>query len=292
MLNVFVAFGFLFGAIIGSFANCLAWRLYHNENLWGRSKCPKCQQQISWYDNVPILSFLLLGAKCRHCKVAIAWQYPLAELIIGALFAWVAYFHLAGLDLMTMLQTVSTVNAVSMLILRDWLVLFFLSVIFIMDFKWYVVADEISITAVVVIFLVNVMLGLIYPELAGDLIWHKLLLAIGVGAGVFAAQYYLSGGTWVGAGDMRIGALMGAVLGWTGVLTGLFLAYFVGAVFAVGLVLAGKKKMNFKNLIKAPAEPEEAMILPFGPFLAVGTLIAMFYGEALMTWYTNLYLFF
>jgi prepilin signal peptidase PulO-like enzyme (type II secretory pathway) len=292
MLIFFLVFSFVFGLVMGSFANCMAWRLYQGEGLWSRSHCPKCLKRIAWFDNIPLLSFLLLKMKCRHCRQGIAWQYPLAELVVGLLFAFVFYYHFGSMTDLTIAQTISSFNIISLSCLRDWLVISFLAIIFIMDFKWYVVADEISLLAIAVIFLINLSLGLAWPELAGAFIWWKLLLAMALGAGVFALQHLLSGGAWVGSGDIRLGALMGATLGWTAVLTGLVLAYFIGAVFAIILVITGRKKLNFRNLLKAPAEPTQEMILPFGPFLAIGTVVAMFYGEALVTWYQTLFFIF
>ncbi len=80
MIIFITSFVFLLGLIIGSFLNCLIWRLHKKESMLGRSYCPKCGQQIAWYDNIPILSFVFLGGKCRHCRKEISWQYPAVEL--------------------------------------------------------------------------------------------------------------------------------------------------------------------------------------------------------------------
>src|SRR3989339_721403 len=87
MIYLYVAFSFIFGLIIGSFINCLIWRLHEKEGLWNRSYCPKCKHKISWYDNVPVLSFIFLLGKCRNCKEKISYQYPLIELLTAILFA-------------------------------------------------------------------------------------------------------------------------------------------------------------------------------------------------------------
>ncbi len=290
MFYFFLTASFIFGTMMGSFLNCLAWRLYHGEGLWTRSHCPKCNKQIAWYDNVPLFSWLALGAKCRHCRQPISKQYPLAELIIGIIFAFAFYYRFNGLGDFALIDQISSWNISSLSLLRDWIIISFLSAIFIMDVKWYVVADEISIPGVIVVFLFSLALGIFFPAVAVGFVWTKLLLATAVGAGFFALQYFASGGRWVGGGDIRIGALMGAALGWPGVLTALCLAYGIGAIISVYLVIIKKKqKFSFKHLWQpADVEPAEATIIPFGPFLAIGTLIAMFWGERIISWYLGL----
>ena len=86
MFYLTLFFIFIFGLIIGSFLNCLVWRLHTGEGMMNRSYCPKCKQQIAWYDNIPVLSFVLLGGKCRHCRQKISWQYPVVELATGIFF--------------------------------------------------------------------------------------------------------------------------------------------------------------------------------------------------------------
>jgi len=83
---IVLIFVFLFGLIIGSFLNCLIWRLHKEEKMSGRSYCPKCEKIIAWHDNIPVLSFILLGGKCGHCGKPISWQYPIIELATGVLF--------------------------------------------------------------------------------------------------------------------------------------------------------------------------------------------------------------
>ncbi|MFA7601286.1 MAG: prepilin peptidase, partial [Patescibacteria group bacterium] len=94
MESFFIFFMFLFGLIIGSFLNCLIWRLYKEETVLGRSYCPKCGQELKWYDNIPVLSFIFLKGRCRFCNDKISWQYPLVEIITGLLFAFSYYFSL------------------------------------------------------------------------------------------------------------------------------------------------------------------------------------------------------
>jgi len=265
MYIIFSLFVIFFGACIGSFLNCLAWRLYHNESLWGRSACPKCHKMIAWYDNVPLLSWLALGGKCRHCQKKIAIQYPLVELATACLFllAFKMAFPL-GISISELYNLQFSFSSL-MPLLRDWVLISFLVIIFIMDLRWMVVADEVSISAIVVIFLLNLSLGLS---------WSLLLGSAVVGGGFFALQYAISRGRWVGGGDIRIGALMGVALGWPLTLVALMLAYFSGAL--VGVILIAVKKKG----LKSP--------LPFGVFLAPATLVALWWGPRIWQWYVNL----
>ncbi len=267
MAVIFCLFVIFFGACMGSFLNCLAWRLYHNESLWGRSRCPQCHKMIAWYDNVPLLSWLALGGKCRHCQKKIAINYPLAELATAILFLLAFRFHFSD-DEVNLLSTLNfqLYNLKLLLpLFRDWLLISFLFVIFLMDLRWMVVADEVSLTAIVVIFIFNICLGSS---------WSLLLSSAIIGGGFFALQYVVSHGRWVGGGDIRIGALMGVALGWPLTLVALMLAYFSGAF--VGLALIAFKKKG----LKSP--------LPFGVFLAPATLVALWWGQTIWQWYTNL----
>jgi len=290
MFIFWLSFAFLFGSMMGSFLNCLVWRLYHDESLWTRSHCPKCQHQIAWYDNIPLFSFLVLRARCRHCQVRIHWQYFATELALALLFAFAFWYRFQGLSDFILIEQISSWNIHSLSLLRDWLIIAFFSAIFIMDYQWYVVADEISLPGIISVFIFSLVLGWLWPDLAAAFSWSNLILATLVGAGFFSLQYYLSGGRWVGAGDIRIGALMGASLGWPGILVGLALAYFIGSLASIYLIAVRQKQsFSFKHLWE-PGEPTEQAIIPFGPFLALGALIALFYGEAIITWYQNLIL--
>jgi len=252
----------LVGLVIGSFLNCLAWRFHKKDTIGGRSRCPKCSAKIHWYDNLPILSFIILRARCRSCHQKISWQYPLVELITAGLFFFSFYYHTGylvnNLDVLRDIHFVVT-------ILRDWFLLSSLTMIFIMDLRWYIIVDKVSLPAAAIVLILNLWLGM--P-------WPGLLLSAIIGAGFFLLQFIVSGGKWIGGGDIRLGLLMGLALGWPHILVALFLAYFLGAIVGLGLMLAGKKKFGSK--------------LPFGTFLTIATAITMFYGQELMNFYFNL----
>ena len=265
MFNLeFLFIGFL-GAIMASFVNCLAWRLYHGQNLWSRSGCPKCHRQIAWYDNVPLFSYLALAGRCRHCHKKISLQYFVVELAMAMLFllAWHKYFPMG--DLLWQLSYLKFNFFNLKLLARDWLLICILTVIFLMDLKWYVVADAVSLPAIIVIFLINWSLGL--P-------WLNLISSAIIGAGFFGLQYVVSRGRWVGEGDIRLGALLGVMLGWPLTLLALMLAYFSGALVGIGLLVGQKKGLK--------------SAVPFGAFLAPAALVALWWGQIIWHWYLGL----
>ncbi|NUM25522.1 MAG: prepilin peptidase [Candidatus Buchananbacteria bacterium] len=241
---------FIFGLIIGSFLNVVIARLGKKKSFWsGRSECPKCKYQINWYDNIPVISFIILRGRCRNCHQSISWQYPMVELATALMFVWI--YTVFGLGAKFFIYSVFSS---------------FLMVLFVYDLKHYLILDRVSVPAMIVAFLGNIYLG------AG---LADLLLGSAIGAGFFAAQYFISGGRWVGDGDIRLGAVMGLMLGWKFVLVALFIAYLTGATVGVFLMMLKKKKMSSE--------------VPFGPFLTLATFITMLYGRELINWYFNLF---
>jgi len=238
----------LFGLTAGSFLNCVVYRLENNQSfLTGRSFCPKCKHVLAWYDLMPVLSFLLLGGKCRHCQKKISFQYPLVEIAVALLFLAIFYYRLP---------------------VFSYFLSLFLIVIFIYDLKHYLILDKVIYPAIGI--------TLVYDALRSDLLGRSDLLISAIGAsGFFLLIVLASRGKWMGVGDIKLAFLMGLILGWPNILVALFFAFFSGATIGVGLVLAQRK--SFKSEV------------PFGPFLVAGTLVAMFYGQALINWYLNLY---
>ncbi len=245
MIFVFV---FIFGLALGSFLNVVINRLGSEKSaLRGRSVCPHCRVLIAWYDNIPLISFIVLGARCRSCHQKISWQYPLVEL--GTAIALVLlYFRF---DIMPTFWGYALFTA-------------FLIIIFVYDLKTYLILDWVSVPAMGIAYIVNMLLG-------RDVV--SLLLGAALGAGFFAAQFFLSRGRWVGDGDIRLGAVMGLMLGWQLLLVALFIAYVVGA--AVGVVLLALRRKQASSQV------------PFGPFLTLATFVTLLYGQELLTWYVN-----
>lgn len=255
-----VIFSLLFGLIIGSFLNCLIWRLYEGESMFGRSHCRSCKKVISWYDNLPVLSYFLLGGKCRHCKKHISWQYPIVELVVGMLFMfsfWKLSQKFGAIELWTFNNF--------LVLLRDWFLISVLTIIFVMDLRWYVILDKVSLVAAFFLLVINLYLGIS---------WQSLLISATIGIGFFLIQFIISRGRWIGGGDIRLGLLLGFALGWPYILAIIFLAYMIGSIFGILLLVAGKKQWGSK--------------VPLGTFLSIAALIVLFYGQVIINWYLKL----
>jgi prepilin signal peptidase PulO-like enzyme (type II secretory pathway) len=270
MTSFFLITVFILGLIIGSFLNCLIWRLHKKETILGRSYCPECRRQIFWYDNIPLLSYLLLHGKCRHCQKRISYQYPLVEFVVGALFV-LAFFYNFPVQSSFFLDGQFSMIALLTLI-RDWLLICVMVIIFVYDLRWYLILDVVSLPASLVFLIFNLVID--YLKFNGSLpanVWQGLLFSGIIGMSFFLLQFIISKGRWIGGGDIRLGLLMGLALGWPNILVALFIAYILGSVVGVGLIMAGKKQWGSQ--------------VPFGVFLSVATIISLFWGSQLLNWY-------
>jgi len=174
-LIIFI-FVFIFGLALGSFFNVVIWRIHSLKSIIKpRSFCPNCRSSIKWVDNIPLISFLMLRGKCRHCQKSISWQYPLVEFSTGLLFAWL--YTVFGL----------TPIFFSLVIFTSFLI-----ILFVYDARYYIIPDQISLPAIVIAFIVNIFLGVS---------WLNLLIGMVLGAGFFLFQFLISGGRWIGGGD-------------------------------------------------------------------------------------------
>lgn len=249
METLILIFSGLFGLIFGSFLNVCIYRIPKNKSLaWPPSACPKCGKPIKPYDNIPVLSYIFLGGKCRNCKNPISIQYPIVELLTGALtmlFVW--HLHLTP-------WTFVVLAAVYSLII--------LSVI---DLELMIIPDRFSLGLIG--------LGLAFawlnPNFSG-LWWQKELSSLlGASVGLFGVLAIALIGTWwfkkeaMGGGDVKLMGGIGALIGWEGVITTVIFASFLGLVYALFLMCFKDKK------------GEDA--IPFGPFLSMGALINLFY---------------
>ena len=265
---------FVLGLIIGSFINCIIYRLHLKQSfLHGRSFCPGCKKQINWYDNIPLLSYILLKAKCRFCRQQISIHYPLVEFISAALFLIVFIVQAAALNFN--LLAFSSFDI--LILLRNWLFTSILILIFIYDLKYYLILDKVILPAILASIFFNLILLIFSPQysLAALFIgfgWY--LLAALVCASFFLIQFLVSRGKWIGGGDIRLGALMGFMLGWPNVLVALFLSYILGSI--VGLILILSRQKTFKSQI------------PLGTFLTIGTFITLLFGQQILAWYLKL----
>lgn len=258
---------FIYGLMIGSFLNVVILRLDEAETIInGRSHCPKCKTNLAWYDLVPVISYILLQGKCRYCKKPISWQYPIVELAT-AIFL-VLTFRLASVQAMTTDWQIAWMAFYTIIIAA-------LVVIFFYDLYHYVIPDEIVWPAIILVSVFR--LAAVY--IGGNDIgigMEMILLGGLVGAGVPAALALPSRGTWMGYGDIKLGALIGLLLGYPLILFGLFGAFVIGGVIGIVLLLEHKKKLT--------------SMIPFGPFMVSGTLIAIFWGNAIINWYLGLFM--
>ncbi|MDP2910421.1 MAG: prepilin peptidase [bacterium] len=266
MLNLFV---FLFGLAIGSFLNCVIYRLEKKQSfLKGRSYCPHCRHILSWQDLIPVFSFLILRGKCRYCQKKISWQYPLAELATGILFILIFNFLIFNF-----------VNNFLIFKFLFWILIScFLIIIFVYDLKHYIIPDKVIYPAILLT------LGFRICDFIGN--WELGIGNLGAisnyfGAALGGAMFFLmivliSRGKWMGVGDIKLAFLIGLLLGWPNTLLALFLAFLIGAIIGLGLIILKKKTIKSE--------------LPFGPFLILGIYIALFFGEKMINWYLSLFL--
>jgi prepilin signal peptidase PulO-like enzyme (type II secretory pathway) len=239
---------FSLGLFCGSFANVIIDRLAKKKGgiFFGRSVCPHCQHTLNPLDLIPLLSFIFLKGKCRYCQKKISLQYPIVELLMGIIF-------LLPVLLPTTYQPTT------------YLLLFALTTISIYDILYLEIPDQISLPTIGLILLASVLQLPLAPTITDALIGAAIPLAF------FSLQILISRGRWIGGGDLRLGAIMGLALGWEKTLVALLVAYVSGAIFGLtGLLL---KKLSRQSAV------------PFGPFLAWGTVVALFYGENIIQWY-------
>lgn len=237
------------GLAVGSFISCLVWRLHSGRSVWERhSVCPFCLHLLGFKDLWPIGSYLLGRGRCRYCREKISWQYPATEAATAILFL-LAYWRFG-------LGWPLAVNC---------LFLGVLLLIFIYDLKYYQILDKVVLPAIA--------LGLAFNLWLGAELWRLLLGGL-IGGGWFLVQWLISRGRAVGDGDIRLGLLLGVMLGWPAVILALFLAYISGAVASLVLLLAGKKSLQ------SP--------MPLGVFLAGGGAVCLFFGQEIINWYLKL----
>lgn len=260
---------FIFGLCIGSFLNVVILRLRAGEKfVAGRSRCPKCKKELSWSENIPLLSFMMLKGKCRGCHQKISWQYPLVELITGLIFV--------GSFIFIFYQNFSFVYAIALL-LYYFFIISFLIIIFVYDLKYYLILDKIILPAIIFVFVAQGFLWLIKNDFSFSLFinyYSLLIFSAIIISGFFLSQYLISKGRWMGGGDIRLGFLMGLILGWPNCLVALSLAYVLGLIVAMPLLIFGKKKMSSR--------------IPFGTLLSLATLSSLFWGTEILNWYLNM----
>ena len=238
----------VFGLVLGSFLNVVIARLPERRSLLApRSACPVCGAPIAWYDNVPLLSFVVLRGRCRACATPIPWRYPLVEAMTAVLLAaaWVEFG-----------PTLEFAVAAALLAA--------LLAITVIDLRHQIIPDAITFP--------GILAGITANVATRHLGWADVALGIVLGGGIFFVIIVASRGG-MGAGDMKLGAMLGAFLGWKITLFGLMVGVVLGGAWAVALMALGVR--GRKDAI------------PFGPFLALGGATALFWGEGVVKWYVS-----
>lgn len=237
------------GLLIGSFLNAWIYRMEIGKSVFsGRSRCPSCGKILGPLELIPLVSYFIQKGRCKGCKSNIPVQYAAIEAVTGALFALTYLVH----------------KDLSASAFRDFVFIGALLVIFVFDLKHSLIPDQVVIGAAVGAFFWNFLLGMQI---------QSLLFGAVFGGGFFLFQYLISRGRWIGAGDIRVGVMMGAMLGPPLTLVALFISYISGALIGIFLLARGKAKFG--------------STIPFGTFLTVGTTTALFFGDRILSWYLN-----
>ena len=247
-------FVFLLGAILGSFINVCIYRLPKEQSiLYPPSHCPCCGNSIRFYDNIPIVSYFILAGKCRQCKEPISFRYPVVEGLSGLLS--VALFIKYGITIQFLLFLAFTSS---------------LLIITFIDFDYQIIPDIISIPGIFfgigASFFIPLMSWL--ESLIGILSGGGLLLLVAIG------YKWLTGREGMGGGDVKLLAMIGAWLGWKAIPFILLLSSMIGVILGGGAGLIARKGLKSK--------------IPFGPFLSLASIIYIFFGQELITWYLRL----
>lgn len=269
MLTV-ILFLFLVGVCFGSFLNVVILRSAKKKQfVSGRSICPKCQYKIAWYDNIPVLSYLILGGVCRNCKKRISIVYPVVEFLTGVFFVWwfligFGFFRLVGSP-WSIVQPVFWLAVGLMFI-----------VIFVSDLLFMVIPFGLNIFLFLWALLYKLML-----VASGNMRMVDFLISLVLGfalAGAFLLINKITnkirGVDGFGFGDVYLSPTLGLLLGWPRLAVGIFTAFIIGSLVGLVLIAMGKKS--------------KGDYLPFGPFLVLGTTIALVYGSALWHLYWSL----
>jgi leader peptidase (prepilin peptidase)/N-methyltransferase len=236
------------GLLIGSFLNVVIARVPEGRSLWRPgSACPGCGAAIAWHDNIPVLSFLALRGRCRACSVPIPWRYPIVETLTAALFAAAAWRFGPTLDAVAAAALLAGLVAIT-----------------VVDLEHQIIPDVLSLP--------GILAGVLANLATGRLPWLESIMGVLVGGGVFLAIILASGGG-MGGGDMKLGAMLGAFLGWKVVLLSMLVAVVAGGILAVALIATG---------VRGRKDP-----IPFGPFLALGGAVGLFWGERVLQWYLS-----
>jgi len=269
----------VFGAVIGSFLNVVIHRLPLEESVvFPNSRCPSCGAVIAFYDNIPVLSWIMLGAKCRGCKGRISFRYPAVELLTALLFVAVAMHD--GLSVALPFDLVF-VSALVALIFIDAEHMLLPNVITYPGIVFAAVA-RIAIPLLSGTTYFDDVPSLAHGALAGSPIWVTSLAGAAIGALFGGGSLWLMGWTWeklrgveaMGLGDVKMMFMVGAYLGWRLTILTIFVGVLTGSI--IGIVLMARQR-----------DRNMQMLLPFGIFLGVGAIFSLLFGVHLVEWYAG-----
>ena len=269
----------IFGAIIGSFLNVVIHRVPLEESIvMPSSRCPSCGATIAFYDNVPVLSYLMLGGRCRGCKVRISARYPAVEALTALL--WLAVVWRDGLSIALPFDLVF-VTAITALIF--------------IDAEHMILPNVITYPGIVFALIARIAIPLLSGQphfddlpmlmnglLSGMPVWAASLIGAFIGALVGGGSLWLMGWTWeklrgieaMGLGDVKMMFMVGAYLGWRLTILNIFLGVLSGSLIGMALMARqGKRDMQ--------------MLLPFGVFLGIGAIVALLIGSYMVEWYAG-----
>lgn len=284
---------FIFGTALGSFLNLVSDRVVKGGKIVAdHSKCDKCGEELKPFNLIPVISFLVQKGKCSYCKTGLSWYYPFSEVLAG-LFLVLA----ATLSKFSFFEPFSVSTLVGFLFLA--VVFSFFEILLLTDLKYLLVPDKIVVPAIIFVALFNLATTVInlyeYRNRLQNDDFGRYLLKAGffesqveaavrslgfnfVSAIAIALFFFfivwVTRGRGMGGGDIRLGLLVGLVNGFPYNLLAVFLGFFIGAIVSIGLVLSRKKTLK--------------SVVPFGPFLILGSLVAFVWGVEILNWYLNL----
>ncbi|MER3428900.1 MAG: prepilin peptidase [Pyrinomonas sp.] len=266
---LFALFGAALGAVIGSFLNVIIHRVPRGESIvMPRSRCPQCGTAIRPQDNIPVLSYLVLGGRCRACRAPISARYPLVEALTAALFA--VAFARVGLT-MELAFDLAFIAVV-------------LALIFI-DAEHMLLPNAITYPGFIMVLAARTLVPRVdLVNLHGYPLWANSLIGALAGAAFGAGTLWLARVAWrrlrgveaMGLGDVKMMLMIGAYLGLPRTAVAMFLAFVIGAAVGIAVMFAR-------------GERDLQMMLPFGIFLGVGAMVALFFGDALLSWYLQFF---
>jgi len=242
---------FILGLIVGSFSNVCIYRIPRNESIiYPASHCPKCRSKIKPFDNIPLLSYILLKGRCCNCKSKISLQYPIVEFLTG--LTYLTIYLIYGLSIQSLIY----------IILSSALI-----IIAFIDLNQKIVPDIISLPGIVIGFIISFFVPYIsfINSAIGVLVGGGIILIIGMAGSIIFKKEAMGGG------DVKLAAMIGAFLGWKYIIISLFLGFFTGALAGIFLIVAKIKS-------------REDMV-PFGPFIVLGSFITLLWGEKIISWY-------